>query len=72
MRRSSVSVKAGGNLNIGSAEQTREAVYGTAGKIVFGTAGVVVGTVVSGVVEVSVEKIYTSISDFINGGVPLD
>ena len=72
MRRSSVSVKAGGNLNIGSAEQASEAVYCIAGKIVFGTAGVVVGTIVSGVVEVSVEKIYTSISDFINGGVPLD
>ena len=72
MRRSSVSVKAGGNLNIGSAEQASEAVYGIAGKIVFGTACVLVGTIVSRVVEVSVEKIYTSISDFINGGVPLD
>ena len=59
-------------MNIGSAEQASEAVYGIAGKIVFGPAGVVVGTIVSGVVEVSVEKIYTSISDFINGGVPLD
>ena len=61
-----------GHASKATNEVTIKAASGTAGKIVFGTAGVVVGTIVSGVVEVSVEKIYTRISDFINGGVPLD
>ena len=61
-----------GHASKATNELTIKAVSSTAGKIVSGTAGVAVGIIVSGVVEVSVEKIYTRISDFINGGVPLD
>ena len=43
-----------------------------AGKVIAGSAGVVVGTVVGGVVEVSVEKIWSRISHFNRGGISFD
>ena len=44
----------------------------TAGKIIAGPTGVVVGVIAGGVIETSVDKLWSRIESFKNGGVPLD
>lgn len=43
-----------------------------AGAVVAGPAGIVACVVVGGIAEVSVDKIWSRIESFKNGGVPLD